>query len=367
MAHDSLFEPVKMGTQTLKNRIIMAPLTRVRSIEPGDVPTPFAGEYYSQRAGAGLIIAEATQVSFQAKGYAGAPGLHTQEQIVAWKTVVDNVHAKGGKIVVQLWHTGLVSHKSVQPDGKAPISASDVDVGIRTSLRDSDNQAIRVDATPPRPATLDEIEQVIADFAQATKNAQEAGFDGIEIHGAHGYLLHQFWVEQTNQRNDEYGGSRENRARLTLDVIDACVNAWDADHVGIRISPLGTFNNVEAGYNEEDNVWLVEQINKRGLMYLHLSEPDWAGGTPYSDEFRQNVRDAFDNLIIAAGGYIAEKAERNIEAGYIDAVAFGRDYIANPDLAERIRTGAALNEQRPESFYGGGIEGYTDYPFLNQA
>ena len=367
MAHDNLFEPVKMGAQTLKNRIMMAPLTRLRSIEPGDVPTALAGEYYSQRAGAGLVITEATQISFQAKGYAGAPGIHTQDQITAWKTIVDNVQAKGSKIVVQLWHTGLVSHESVQPDGKAPISASDVDVGIRTSLRDSDNQAIRVDATPPRPATLDEIEQVIADFAQATKNAQEAGFDGIEIHGAHGYLLHQFWVEQTNQRNDEYGGSRENRARLTLDVIDACVNAWDADHVGIRISPLGTFNNVEAGYNEEDNVWLVEQINKRGLMYLHLSEPDWAGGTPYSDEFRQNVRDAFDNLIIAAGGYTAEKAERNIEAGYIDAVAFGRDYIANPDLTERIRTGAALNEQRPESFYGGGIEGYTDYPFLNQA
>ncbi len=367
MAHDNLFEPVKMGTQTLKNRIIMAPLTRVRSIEPGDVPTPFAGEYYSQRAGAGLIITEATQVSFQAKGYAGAPGIHTQEQIIAWKTVVDNVHAKGGKIVVQIWHTGLVSHKSVQPDNKAPISASDVDVGIRTSLRDSENQAIRVDATPPRPATLDEIKQVIADFAQATKNAKEAGFDGIEIHGAHGYLLHQFWVEQTNQRDDEYGGSRENRARLTLDVIDACVDAWDADHVGIRISPLGTFNNVEAGYNEDDNVWLVEQINKRGIMYLHLSEPDWAGGTPYNDAFRQSVRDAFGQLIIAAGGYTAEKAEKNIKAGYIDAVAFGRDYIANPDLAERIRTGAELNEQRPETFYGGGIEGYTDYPFLNQA
>ena len=367
MAHDNLFEPVKMGTQTLKNRIIMAPLTRVRSIEPGDVPTPLAGEYYSQRAGAGLIITEATQVSFQAKGYAGAPGIHTQEQIIAWKTVVDNVHAKGGKIVVQIWHTGLVSHKSVQPDNKAPISASDVDVGIRTSLRDSENQAIRVDATPPRPATLDEIKQVIADFAQATKNAKEAGFDGIEIHGAHGYLLHQFWVEQTNQRDDEYGGSRENRARLTLDVIDACVDAWDADHVGIRISPLGTFNNVEAGYNEDDNVWLVEQINKRGIMYLHLSEPDWAGGTPYNDAFRQSVRDAFGQLIIAAGGYTAEKAEKNIKAGYIDAVAFGRDYIANPDLAERIRTGAELNEQRPETFYGGGIEGYTDYPFLDQA
>lgn len=367
MAHDILFEPLKMGTQTLDNRIIMAPLTRLRAIEPGDVPTALAGEYYSQRVGAGLIIAEATQVSFQAKGYAGAPGIHTQNQTTAWKVIVDNVHAKGGKIVVQLWHTGLVAHKSVQPDSKVPISASDVDVGIRTSLRDSDNLAIRVDATKPRPATLAEIKQVAADFAHATKCAQEAGFDGVEIHGAHGYLLHQFWVEHTNQRDDEYGGSRDNRARLTLDVIDACVGAWDSDHVGIRISPLGTFNNVEAGYHEDDNIWMIEQINQRGLMYLHLSEPDWAGGTPYSDAFRQRVRDAFDNTIIAAGGYTAEKAEKNIRAGYIDAVAFGRDYIANPDLAERIREDAPLNKQHPESFYGGGTEGYTDYPFMNEA
>ena len=205
MAHDNLFEPVKMGTQTLKNRIIMAPLTRLRAVEPGDVPTALASEYYAQRSGAGLVITEATQVSFQAKGYAGAPGIHTEDQTTAWKTIVDNVHAKGGKIVVQLWHTGLVAHESVQPDGKAPISASDIDVGVRTSLRDSNNQAIRVAATPPRPATLEEVQQVIADFGLATKNAKEAGFDGVEIHGAHGYLLHQFWVEQTNQRDDEYG------------------------------------------------------------------------------------------------------------------------------------------------------------------
>ena len=367
MAHDNLFEPVKMGTQTLKNRIVMAPLTRLRSVEPGDVPTVLASEYYSQRSGAGLVITEATQVSFQAKGYAGAPGIHTEDQTKAWKTIVDNVHAKGGKIVVQLWHTGLVAHESVQPDGKAPISASDIDVGVRTSLRDSNNQAIRVEATPPRAASLEEVQQVIADFGLATKNAREAGFDGVEIHGAHGYLLHQFWVEQTNHRDDEYGGSRENRARLTLAVIDACVSAWDADHIGIRVSPLGTFNNVEAGYNEDENIWLIEQINMRGLMYLHLSEPDWAGGTPYSDEFRQRVRDAFEQTIIAAGGYTAEKAEKNIKAGYIDAVAFGRDYIANPDLAERIRAGAPLNEQHPQTFYGGGTEGYTDYPFLDQA
>jgi N-ethylmaleimide reductase len=367
MAHDTLFEPLQMGTQTLENRIIMAPLTRLRAIEPGDVPTALAGEYYSQRAGAGLIIAEATQVSFQAKGYAGAPGVHTQDQMTAWKVIVDDVHYKGGKIVLQLWHTGLVAHESVQPDGKAPISASDVNVGIRTSLRDSDNHAIRVDATTPRPATIDEIKQVAADFAHATKNARAAGFDGIEIHGAHGYLLHQFWAEHTNKREDGYGGSRDNRARLMLEVIDACVGAWAGDHVGIRVSPLGTFNNVEAGYHEDENIWLIEQINKRGLMYLHLSEPDWAGGTPYSDDFRQRVRDAFDQVIIAAGGYTAEKAERNIRAGYIDAVAFGRDYIANPDLAERIRQDAPLNEQHPESFYGGGTVGYTDYPFMTEA
>ena len=366
MAHDILFEPLKMGSQTLKNRIIMAPLTRLRAVEPGDIPTALAGEYYSQRAGAGLIIAEATQVSFQAKGYAGAPGIHTQDQTTAWKVIVDDVHSKGGKIVLQIWHTGLVAHKSVQPDGKAPISASDVDVGVRTTLRDSDHQAIRVDATKPRPATIHEIQQVITDFAHATKNAREAGFDGIEIHGAHGYLLHQFWAEHTNRRDDEYGGSRDNRARLMLEVIDACVSAWDADHVGIRISPLGTFNNVEAGYHEDENIWLVEQINERGLMYLHLSEPDWTGGTPYSDDFRQRVRDAFDHTIIAAGGYSVEKAERNIREGYIDAVAFGRDYIANPDLAERIRKDAPLNKQHPETFYGGGTKGYTDYSFLNQ-
>ena len=367
MAHDNLFEPVKMGSQTLKNRIIMAPLTRLRSVEPGDVPTVLASEYYSQRSGAGLVITEATQVSFQAKGYAGAPGIHTQDQTIAWKTIVDNVHAKGAKIVVQLWHTGLVAHESVQPDGKAPISASDVNVGARTTLKDSNQQPIRVETTTPRPATIDEIKQVIADFGLATKNAKKAGFDGVEIHGAHGYLLHQFWAEHTNHRTDEYGGSRENRARLMLAVIDACIDAWDADHIGIRISPLGTFNSVEAGYNEDENIWLIEQINKRGLMYLHLSEPDWAGGTPYSDEFRQRVRDAFGQMIIAAGGYTAEKAERNIKCGYIDAVAFGRDYIANPDLAERIRAGAPLNEQHPQTFYGGGTEGYTDYPFLDQA
>ena len=366
MAYPKLFQSIEMGNQSFKNRVFMAPLTRLRAVEPGDIPTILAAEYYSQRAGAGLIITEATQVSLQAKGYAGAPGLHDEDQVTAWKVITDAVHAKGGKIVVQLWHTGLVSHKSVQPEGKAPISASDVKVGVRTSLRDALGDAIRVDSTKPRPASLEEIKQVIADFAQATKYAKQAGFDGVEIHGAHGYLLHQFWAEQTNKREDNYGGSRENRARLMLEVIDACVEAWDKDHIGIRISPLGSFNNVDVGYDEQEATWLVEQINKRGLMYLHLSEPDWAGGTPYTMEFRQKLRQAFDNTIIAAGGYTADKAQSLIEAGVIDAAAFGRDYIANPDLAQRIEKGVAFNEQHPATFYGGGAKGYTDYPFMSE-
>ncbi|WP_227429380.1 N-ethylmaleimide reductase [Psychrobacter sp. I-STPA6b] len=365
MAHDILFQPLKMGKQTLKNRIFMAPLTRLRAIEPQDMPNILSAEYYAQRAGAGLIITEATQMSEQAKGSAGAPALYTDEHITAWKVITDAVHAKGGKIVVQLWHTGLVSHKSVQPNRQAPISASAIEVGARTSLRDSDNQMIRVDATPPRSASIDEIKQVISDYAYAVKCAKKAGFDGVEIHGAHGYLLSQFWVKQTNKRDDDYGGSRENRARLMLEVIDACVQAWDAEHIGIRLSPWGKFNEVDAGYEVEDNIWLIEQINKRGLMYLHISEPDWAGGKPYTDEFRQKIRDAFDNLIICAGDYDANKAEKNMQAGYIDAVAFGRNYIANPDLAERIQQDAPLNEPRAELFYGGGVEGYTDYPFMD--
>jgi len=366
MAYAPLFNPIKMGNQTFKNRVFMAPLTRLRSIETSDMPTILAAEYYSQRAGSGLIITEATQVSLQAKGYAGAPGLHNEEQVAAWKVITDAVHAKGGKIVVQLWHTGLVSHNSVQPDNKAPISASDVDVGVRTTLRDDQGAPIRVEATTPRMASLEEIKQVVADFAQATQYAKQAGFDGIEIHGAHGYLLHQFWAEHTNKRTDNYGGSRENRARLMLEVIDACVAAWDQDHVGIRISPLGSFNNVDVGYNEDEAIWLVEQINSRNLMYLHMSEPDWAGGTPYSEAFRQKLRAAFNNPIVAAGGYSAQKAQDLIEAGYIDAVAFGRDYIANPDLAERLQKDAALNEQHPQTFYGGGLQGYIDYPFMSQ-
>lgn len=365
MSADTLFTPLKVGAITVPNRIFMAPLTRLRSIEPGDIPTPLMGEYYRQRASAGLIISEATQISAQAKGYAGAPGLHSPEQIAAWKKITAGVHAEQGHMAVQLWHTGRISHHSVQPGNHAPVAPSAINAGTRTSLRDESGHAIRVDTSTPRALETEEISGIVNDFRQAVANARDAGFDLIELHAAHGYLLHQFLAADSNHRNDNYGGSIENRTRLVLEVIDAVSKEWSADRIGIRISPLGSFQGVNNGEHEESEaLYLIEQLGQRGMAYLHFSEPDWAGGQPYSDEFRQKVRERFSGVIVGSGAYTMEKAEMLIHKGYIDAVAFGRNYIANPDLVERLQRHKKLNEQHPESFYGGGAEGYTDYPTL---
>lgn len=362
---NKLFTPLKVGAITAANRVFMAPLTRLRSIEPGDIPTPLMGEYYRQRVSAGLIISEATQISAQAKGYAGAPGLHSPEQIAAWKKITDGVHAENGHMAVQLWHTGRISHASIQPGGNAPVAPSAINAGTRTSLRDENGNAIRVDTSTPRALDISEIPGIVDDFRQAVANAREAGFDLVELHSAHGYLLHQFLSPSANQRTDAYGGSAENRARLVLEVVDAVSKEWSAERIGIRLSPIGTFQNTDNGDNEEvDALYLIEELAKRGIAYLHLSEPDWAGGQPYTDEFREKVRARFHGPIVGAGAYTPEKAESLIAKGLIDAVAFGRDYIANPDLVERLQRKAELNPQRPESFYGGGAEGYTDYPTL---
>ncbi|WP_312670040.1 alkene reductase [Pseudescherichia sp.] len=362
---NKLFTPLKVGAITAANRVFMAPLTRLRSIEPGDIPTPLMGEYYRQRVSAGLIISEATQISAQAKGYAGAPGLHSPEQIAAWKKITDGVHAENGHMAVQLWHTGRISHASIQPGGNAPVAPSAINAGTRTSLRDEKGNAIRVDTSTPRALDISEIPGIVDDFRQAVANAREAGFDLVELHSAHGYLLHQFLSPSANQRTDAYGGSAENRARLVLEVVDAVSKEWSAERIGIRLSPIGTFQNTDNGDNEEaDALYLIEELAKRGIAYLHLSEPDWAGGQPYTDEFREKVRARFHGPIVGAGAYTPEKAESLIAKGLIDAVAFGRDYIANPDLVERLQRKAELNPQRPESFYGGGAEGYTDYPTL---
>ncbi|WP_086869384.1 alkene reductase [Kosakonia pseudosacchari] len=360
-----LFTPLKVGAITVPNRVFMAPLTRLRSIEPGDIPTPLMAEYYRQRASSGMIISEATQISAQAKGYAGAPGLHSAEQIAAWQKITDGVHRENGRIAVQLWHTGRISHTSVQPGGAAPVAPSAINAGTRTTLRDANGNAIREDTSTPRALETDEIPGIVNDFRQAVANARAAGFDMVELHSAHGYLLHQFLSPSANQRTDQYGGSVENRARLVLEVVDAVSKEWDAERIGIRVSPIGTFQNLDNGPNEEaDALYLIEELGKRGIAYLHMSEPDWAGGEPYTDAFREKVRARFHGPIIGAGAYTPEKAEELIEKGLIDAVAFGRDFIANPDLVKRLQLKTELNPQRPESFYGGGAEGYTDYPSL---
>ncbi|ATM95968.1 N-ethylmaleimide reductase [Yersinia frederiksenii] len=365
MTTAKLFSPLKVGALTLPNRVFMAPLTRLRSIEPGDIPTPLMTEYYRQRASAGLIITEATQVSFQAKGYAGAPGLHTQEQLNAWKKITQAVHEEGGHIAVQLWHVGRISHNSLQPGQQAPVAPSAIAADTRTTIRDETGAWVRVPCSTPRALETEEIPGIINDFRQATANAREAGFDYVELHAAHGYLLHQFMSPASNQRTDQYGGSIENRTRLTLEVVDATAAEWGAEHIGIRISPLGPFNGLDNGEDQEEAaLYLIDELNKRQIAYLHISEPDWAGGKPYSDAFRDAVRARFNGVIVGAGAYTAEKAENLIEKGFIDAVAFGRSYISNPDLVARLQQKAPLNEPDGETFYGGGAKGYTDYPTL---
>lgn len=361
----TLMTPLTIGQATLPNRVFMAPLTRLRSIEPGDIPTDLMGTYYAQRASAGLIITEATQISAQAKGYAGAPGLYTPEQLAAWQKIVAKVHAQNGHIAVQFWHTGRISHASLQPDQQAPVAPSALAAKTRTSLRDDQGLAIRVNCSEPQALTVEGIQQVVADFAHASSMAKAAGFDFLELHGAHGYLLHQFLSPSANQRTDKYGGSIENRSRLTLEAVDAAINAWGKDHIGIRLSPMGPFNGLENGVDQEEAaLYLINELNKRQIAYLHLSEPDWAGGEPYTEDFRRKVRAAFQGPIIAAGGYTQAKAEALLKTELADAVAFGRAYIANPDLVERFAQNAPLNEPDPSTFYGGSEKGYTDYPRL---
>lgn len=364
MNADKLLTPLTMGAVALSNRVVMAPLTRLRNIEPGDVPGPLAKEYYRQRASAGLIVAEGTHISPTAKGYAGAPGIYSEEQVRAWSEVTDAVHRDGGKIALQLWHTGRISHRSLQPNGDAPVGPSAIQADSRTNIRAADGSLVREQCDTPRALEIEEIEDIIEDYRRAADNARRAGFDLVEIHGAHGYLIDQFLSPAANVRTDQYGGSVENRARFLLEVVDAVVAEWDADHVGIRISPLGIFNGVTNTDQLDMALYLAEQLAKRKLAFLHISEPDWAGGPTLDDGFRGELRQRYPGVIIGAGGYTAEKAETLLRKGFIDAAAFGRSYIANPDLVERLKQNAPLNPPKPDTFYGGGAEGYTDYPAL---
>lgn len=361
----TLFDAISVGSLHLKNRIFMAPLTRMRASQPGDVPNAVMAEYYAQRASAGLVITEASQISPEGKGYADTPGIYSAAQVAGWQHVNAEVHAAGGKICMQLWHVGRVSHSSLQPNGQAPVSASDQPYQNKTTLKNEEGKMVRVACSTPRALAIDEMPRLIEDYRMATRNSRKAGFDMVEIHAAHGYLLHQFMSADSNFRTDAYGGTMENRARLCLQVVDAVIAEWDAARVGIRISPLGIFNGLNDADGEAMGLYLAAEFSKRGLGYLHLSEPDWAGGPALSLAFREKLRAAFPGVIVAAGNYTLEKAQPLLEAGLIDAVAFGRPFIANPDLPERLQGGHSLNEGRLEFYYGGGAQGYTDYPKLS--
>ena len=364
MHFDKLFTPLTVGAITLPNRIVMAPLTRLRNTPIEDCPTGLSAEYYRQRASAGLIIAEGTHISPTAKGYAQAPGIYSEAQVQAWQVVNDAIHGAGGRSALQLWHTGRISHTSLQPNGDAPLAPSAITAKSNTNILNEQGELIRAECSQPRALETAEIQDLIEDYRRATDNARRAGFDLVEIHAAHGYLLNQFLSPEANQRTDEYGGSIENRARLVLEVVDAVVAEWSADRVGIRLSPLGIFNGLSDLGQEEMAFYLAEELAKRNLAFLHLSEPDWAGGPAYTEAFRAAMRARYSGVIIGAGGYSAEKAETLIGQSFIDAAAFGRSYIANPDLVERIRQNAPLNAPEPATFYGGGEAGYTDYPTL---
>lgn len=360
----SLFEPLALGAVKTANRVFMAPLTRMRATAPGDVPNDLMRDYYVQRASAGLIVSEGTQISPKGKGYMDTPGIHSEEQVAGWRRITDAVHEAGGLIAAQLWHVGRVSHESFH-GGDLPVSASAVSYRNRTSVRGEDGRPTRVDCPTPRALETDEVARVVEDYRRATVNAREAGFDLVEIHGAHGYLLHQFLAADSNQRTDRYGGSLENRARLMLEVVDAVVDEWSSDRVGIRISPIGRFNGLEDPEGEQAGLYVARELAGRDLAFLHLSEPDWAGGPALDDDFRAALREAHPGPIVGAGSYDLDKARRLLDAGFIDAAAFGRSFIANPDLPRRLEEDLPLNEPVPDTFYGGDAEGYTDYASID--
>jgi N-ethylmaleimide reductase len=348
----SLFTPFELGPITLGNRILMAPLTRNRA-GAGGVPHALNAEYYVQRADAGLIVTEASQISPQGKGYPGTPGIHSAEQVAGWRLVTDAVHRKGGRIFLQLWHVGRISHPSLQPDGQRPVAPSAV-----TPAGDAMTATGPQPYVEPRALALDEIPGIVADYRRAAVNAKAAGFDGVEVHGANGYLLDQFLRDGSNQRTDAYGGPVENRARLLLEVVEVASTVFGAARVGVRLSPINPFNDMRDSDPQATFDYAATQLGRRGLAYLHVYQ---AGTTPF--DWRQ-FRQAFGGVFVVNGGYDRAKAEAAIENGAADLVAFGSSFLANPDLVTRLERNAPLNPPNPTTFYGGGAEGYTDYPTL---
>jgi N-ethylmaleimide reductase len=360
----TLFSPIRVGPLALSHRVVMAPLTRLRSKIPGDIPVDLMTEYYGQRASeGGLIISEGATVSIGGRGYLGAPGIYCEEQVNGWRRVTEAVHAKGGYIFLQLWHVGRVSHVELT-NSELPIAPSVVPFEGIVVTGDG-----VVQASPHRALKIEEIPSLVNDFRNAALNAKSAGFDGVEIHGANGYILDQFLQDSTNKRTDAYGGRIENRARLLFEVLDVTAAVWGEDRVGVRLSPNSTYNAMFDSNPEATFGYVAERLNRYALAYLHVIEPRVKGietiGEDQPAVASASLRKIYAGNIIAAGGFDPESAEAIIESGDADMVAFGRYFISNPDLPKRIRLGLPLSAYDRETFYNNDARGYTDYPFYD--
>ncbi|MGM0450197.1 MAG: alkene reductase [Pseudomonadota bacterium] len=366
-ADNALFKPCTLGDLELPNRIIMAPLTRARASQPGDIPSDMNARYYAQRASAGLIISEATQVSQQGQGYAYTPGIYTPEQVAGWRKVTDAVHAAGGRMHAQLWHVGRISHPELQPNGELPVAPSAIQPEGSQVFISADSGM--VDIPTPRALEADELPGIAGQFRQGAENAREAGFDGVEIHAANGYLLDQFIKSGSNHRTDDYGGTVENRLRFPMMVVEAVKQVWPASRIGIRVSPTGSFNSMFDRDPHSTFRALARKVQEAGLAYIEVVEDSFQGnhenGRPES--VIDAIREEFTGTYIGNGAYSRNEAIERINAGRCDLASFGRPIIANPDLVERFKRDAPLNEWDHTTFYGGDERGYTDYPTLAES
>lgn len=374
MTHSVLSTPISLGHHTLNNRVVLPPLTRQRSAQPGDIATDLMAEYYRQRATAGFMVSEGTQIEPRGQGYAWTPGIYTPAQIDGWRKVTDAVHAEGGVIFAQLWHVGRVSHNALQPDGAAPVAPSALAAEQAKAFIATEPGVGELMQPPvPRALTTQEVKALVQQYAQAARNALDAGFDGVEIHSANGYLVNQFISAHANQRDDEYGGSLDNRLRFLREIVEAVCKVVGPERLGVRFSPLfsGTDEDrVYIGLVEEDPhhtyIEAIKVLQASGIAYVSIAEADWDNAPVLPDTFREAVRSTFSGRIIYAGRYTAERGAKLVEAGLADLIAFGRPFIANPDLPQRLFNGWPLNPLREEGMYGGGEVGYIDYPVYSE-
>lgn len=359
MNYPNLFTPLRVGAMELPNRILMAPLTRGRA-DAEHVPTELMAEHYAQRASGGLLIAEATAVMEGCSAFGIEPGIYSKEQVRGWKKVTDAVHEKGGRIVLQIWHGGRACHPLLN-EGKVPVAPSAIAITNDEVHTPEGKQAYTV----PRALEDEEIPTIVEAFRKAAENARKAGFDGVEVHGANGYLLDEFLRDGANKRTGRYGGSIENRSRFLLEVVDSVVGVWGRERVGVRISPLNSFNSMSDSDPVALSIYLAKQLNARDLAYLHVMRSDFLG--EQAGDVLGPIREVYTGVMIANMGYSADEAEEGIAEKAIDAVAFGTSYLANPDLPERFAAKAELNMPNQETFYSAGPEGYTDYPVLAES